>query len=76
MEKISTTLKDNVSTIIGFLVMVLSFLCYFFDWPQQRDVVINSIEFSAGIVLVFMPVEKIAIDLWNLLKIKLSGNKG
>lgn len=71
METINETLKDNISTILGFLVMGLSFLCYFFDWPQQRDVLVNAIEFGAGIVLVFMPMEKIAVDIWELIKGKL-----
>lgn len=74
MKEISKTLKDNVSTMIGFLVMLLSFGCYFFNWPQQRDVLVNSIEFSAGIVLVFLPMEKIAVDLWEVVKSKIGGN--
>lgn len=71
MKEISKTLKDNVSTVIGFLVMLLSFGCYFFDWPQERDVLVNALEFGAGIVLVFMPMEKIAVDIWDLIRGKL-----
>lgn len=76
MKAISETLKDNVSTILGFLVMLLSFGCYFFDFPQERDVMVNAIEFGTGIVLVFMPMEKIAADIWEIIKKKLSGDKG
>ena len=71
MKAISETLKDNVSTVLGFLVMLFSFGCYFFDWPQERDVLINALEFGTGIVLVFMPMEKIAVDIWALIKGKL-----
>jgi len=75
MKEVSQTLKNNVSTLLGFLVMLFSFGCYFFDWPQQRDVLVNALEFGAGIVLVFMPMEKIAGDIWDILKNKLSGKK-
>lgn len=71
MKAISDTLKENVSTVLGFLVMLFSFGCYFFDWPQERDVLVNALEFGAGIVLVFMPMEKIAVDIWTLIKGKL-----
>ena len=71
MKEVNQTLKNNVSTLLGFLVMLFSFGCYFFDWPQQRDVLVNALEFGAGIVLVFMPMEKIAKDVWDLIKGKL-----
>lgn len=73
MKEVSQTLKNNVSTLLGFLVMLFSFGCYFFDWPQNRDVLINALEFGVGVVLVFMPMEKIAGDIWDILKNKLSG---
>jgi hypothetical protein len=75
MKEITNTVKDNISTILGFFVMLFSFGCYFFNWPQERNEIVNSIEFCAGIVLVFMPMEKIASDIWEILKSKLNGNK-
>jgi|TARA_R110000782_G_C14625271_1_gene393755 hypothetical protein len=69
-------IKKNISTIIGLLIMILSSSSYFFDFPQERNEIINAIEFSAGIVLVWLPIEKIALDLWEILKSKLSGYKG
>lgn len=75
MSKILEKVKNHVSDILGLLIMGLAISCYFFDFPQKRNEIVNAIEFSAGIVLVWTPVEKIAADLWEILKKKLHGSK-
>ena len=75
MSNILDSIKNHVSDILGLAIMLLAVSCYFFDVPQERNEIVNSIEFGAGIVLVWTPVEKIAADLWEILKKKLQGGK-
>lgn len=59
-----TKLKNHVSDLLGLLIMALAVSSYFFDVPQERNELVNALEFAAGIVLVWVDVEQIAKDLW------------
>ena len=64
-------IKENISNILGLGIMALSVSSFYFDFPQQRNEFINVLEFAAGIVLVWLPIERIANELWEILKSKL-----
>lgn len=66
--------KNSVSTVIGLIIMTLAVSSFYFDFPQDRNEFVNAIEFAAGIVLVWLPIEKIAVELWEILKKKLEKN--
>lgn len=66
------SLKTHISRILGLIIMALAVSSFYFDFPQERNEIVNAIEFAAGIVLVWLPIEKIAMELWEILKSKLS----
>lgn len=51
--------------------MILSVTSFYFNFPQERNELVNALEFAAGIVLVWLPIERIANELWEILKSKL-----
>ena len=65
-------IKENLSNILGLAIMLLSVTSFYFNFPQERNEFVNAIEFAAGIVLVWLPIERIANELWEILKSKLS----
>lgn len=65
-------IKENLSNILGLVIMILSVTSFYFNFPQERNEFVNALEFAAGIVLVWLPIERIANELWEILKSKLS----
>lgn len=65
-------IKENLSNILGLAIMLLSVTSFYFNFPQERNEFVNALEFAAGIVLVWLPIERIANELWEILKSKLS----
>lgn len=64
-------IKENLSSILGLGIMLLSVTSFYFNFPQERNEFVNALEFAAGIVLVWLPIERIANELWEILKSKL-----
>ena len=64
-------IKENLSNILGLGIMILSVTSFYFNVPQERNEFVNALEFAAGIVLVWLPIERIANELWEILKSKL-----
>ena len=72
MTDLLNNFKSYVSTILGVVLITLSILSYAFDFPKHHSYFIDLIVGSIGFVLLFTKPEKIASDLFEILKEKLS----
>lgn len=52
--------KEKISTILGFLIMLLATSSYYFSFPHQSDLWVNLSEFLFGFMLLFIDGKKIA----------------
>lgn len=71
MTQILNNIKAYISTILGVVLIVLSILSYAFDFPKEHPYFIDLIVGCIGFILLFTKPEKIAQDLWEILKSKL-----
>ena len=73
-----TTILNNVkayfSTILGIILISLSIVSAYFDYPKDHSIFIDLIVGCIGFVLIFTKPEKIASELLEILKAKFSGN--
>lgn len=71
MTEILNNVKAYISTTLGIVLIILSILSFAFDYPKAHTYFIDLIVGSVGFILLFTKPEKIAQELWEILKSKL-----
>ena len=65
--------KEKISTILGFLIMVLATSSYYFKFPHDSELWINLSEFLFGFMLLFIDGKKIADRVFARFSKKVEG---